>query len=855
MDQILWKNECTQMSLAAPTRRRVFRLWAAVWLFIAGSALPTAASADEVDIAVDSFAAAGTALGVSPGPEATQLVKAIVRCAIKNTPVLVCAREEVIKHLPAQAQELAKCVAQEENLGHCVSHAAANSAEKNALELVDKLGADGRSELGQSNPGQVRNIIRVAEGIRKDDWVEVSTAGGAEVYKLAAKAVLQIVISPPLAALIAPAVDAVVQSRIDLVVGLIEAIKKPDDPKIAALVVEFYLVAHVEIVCSLLSGMPAGEIRDSITEALCGTIGDAIKEIGGATSDVVQRAENAARGVLTAVGINPTGLFGPGCGTTASFYANRYAVCLKQSAFLEIAAPVNGEQFRDTLNSACRATFEPCAKQLFSSGTSERISQHCEPLRDEFEKQTVALATGLRTAAQSFMRAHVVEVLKASPGGVCGAGEDRPLIAKCAAALAALSSGLRSNNWSRCDSSVPLQDPFAGACRKEACRVITPRVTECLRYADNVLSVLKDAEEAHCDPKMIIGPRWDRDKYNHVQFCVGASPERVKHEIEQRQYDYQTCKTDALIPHGMSTLTVRQVESSGAFVLDGSGFEKNARVVIEISGPAARAQTITNKIADQDGKLTLTLSHAEVCALTGPVTIAAREGDRKQPSAFTTSCTPCTSAECLAPAAEFSVTDPRGQTSFLVKGTGFGPNVSVTITFSSSASRLPQPTQVTDASGSFALTLPTKDFCVKPGWLSVGVTEQGKPPLQAHRVNCDNPEAASPPSTVSNPTACASAPNACADGYVWRKTTDDDFVCVTEAARWLAQRENSVAGAQQRDAAPMRQRLSGMHSWVCNTGRVRRNATSGDTVCVTPAEAARVKAENEQARQHLACPM
>jgi hypothetical protein len=868
--------DCSRIFSLGSARRRLYDVWLGLLIIVAVAALPTAAAADEVDIAVNAFADAGTAFGASPSPEVRDLVKAIVRCAINNTPVLICGRGEIIKRLPEdirplatcmakegaiekcaarealdrmppQARDLVSCVATESNLGKCASRAAANTAHKIAIEQVDKLKADGRSELGEATPGQIRNIINVAESIRNDDWARVSFYGGAEVYKLVAKAVLRIVIpaGDVLAPVIDPVVDTVVQSRVELVVGLIEAVKKRDEPQISRLIVEFYLIANVEIPCALFNVIPGDDAREAIKEATCGTIGKAIKAIGGASSDVVQAAENVARDALDGVGIDPRGIFGEGCGAAASFYASSYAVCLKQSAFLNITNAKLAGEFTDTLDSVCRSHFEPCAKRLFQGGTSGRISQQCDPLREHFTKETAALAGGIRAMAAAYIRIHLADVLRTSPGGVCNVGNAGGLLADCARALGAQSPGLKSGNWSGCGgSNLPRPDIFEGACQIEACNAVTPKAVACLKYADFAVGTLKYALDMNCDPKVISGPRWDPDHNRHLQFCLGAPPQVSNFEYSERARISQECRIAAGMPHGISVLSVHQIASSGAFVLDGTGFQANARVVVDISGPAARMQTITNQFSDGEGKIAITLPQAAVCARLGLVTIAAREGDNLSTKPVTVDCQPCISAECRAPVAEFSVTEPRGQVSFAVKGTGFRPNVSVTISLSSSASNLPQPPlQTAGADGTFELTLQTQDVCLKPGWLSIEVAEQGKPPLQAHRVNCD-----APPETPSVAQSdCSYGPATCKAGFVWRAAFPNDLVCVTPAERDVAQTQNLEAAGNFRTTALEARML------MCREGFVKRSAFEGDRVCVTPEAADRVKVDNAARAERVAC--
>src|SRR5262249_32022397 len=152
-------------------------------------------------------------------------------------------------------------------------------------------------------------------------------------------------------------VDTVVQSRVDLAVGLVKACKAGDVPlvcdvrKVSRLIIEFYLTAQVEIPCSFFDLLPQGDVTSAMREAICGTLGKAIQAIGGVGSDIVEISVDAIRDILTGVGIDPTGIFGTDerCGTTASYFANKYAVCMKQSAFLDMTDPARSGKVDEAL--------------------------------------------------------------------------------------------------------------------------------------------------------------------------------------------------------------------------------------------------------------------------------------------------------------------------------------------------------------------------------------------------------------------------------------------------------------------------------------------------------------------------
>jgi len=767
-------NTALAVGLTTRLRRLLARglvllgIWGVAFHFV------SPAAADEADTAVEAFAAAGTVLGVSPGPTEKQLAKTLVRCVINKKSVLVCGRDEalralpedvrpvvacmlegrpidacgsaeVIRRLPPQTRELASCIATRSDLGNCATHAIAGNVQRQALDLIERLKADARSELGQPSPGPIRNIINVAEGIRDDDWAKVSIYGGAEVYKFAAKLVLRIVIpgGSELGRVIDPVIDAVVQHRVDLAVDLIKAVKARDEAKIGRLIIEFYLTAQVEVPCSVFDVFPQGSVTQAIREATCGNIGKVIRAVGSVGSDAVNLTVNTVRDVLTGVGIDPTGIFGTDqrCGTTASWYARSDAVCLKHTAYLSMTDPRRFGEVEGAINQSCRDHFKPCNERFLVGGTSGRLNEVCDPVRDHFKQDVSKLVAGLNDMARTYARSHLADISPPPAGRKCDAHNTGGFVAHCASALGAQAPGLRSGNFMRCgDPSwrLPRPDVFEAACTQAACAVAAnPRFAFCQGYAQRALGTAKYAHDNNCDPKVISGPRWTATFSEHLQFCMAAPAQTIKFEEQQRGTIAQQCRVAALLPHSVTSLEVRQIAATGGFDLKGKGFAANSRVVVDISGPAAHAQTITNKFADREGNVAITLPHAAVCARPGTVRFVARDGDNPASKQVVLRCRPCSSAACRAPVADFKVTEPRGHVSFTITGMGFNPDGKVAIVFSSSASRLPKPPlQTVRADGTFDLTLQTKDFCLKPGWLSVEVTEQGKPALQPTRVAC-----------------------------------------------------------------------------------------------------------------------
>src|SRR5215467_6994533 len=96
-----WRASSLNRLLLCSALRRVVLCFAVVG--VAAILWPAAGRADEVDTAVDAFVVGGSVVGVTVGPSEKELVKSIVRCAAERTPVLDCARKELVKKLPFEA--------------------------------------------------------------------------------------------------------------------------------------------------------------------------------------------------------------------------------------------------------------------------------------------------------------------------------------------------------------------------------------------------------------------------------------------------------------------------------------------------------------------------------------------------------------------------------------------------------------------------------------------------------------------------------------------------------------------------------------------------------------------------------
>jgi hypothetical protein len=88
----------------------------------------------------------------------------------------------------------------------------------------------------------------------------------------------------------------------------------------------------------------------------------------------------------------------------------------------------------------------------------------------------------------------------------------------------------------------------------------------------------------------------------------------------------------------------------------------------------------------------------------------------------------------------------------------------------------------------------------------------------------------------------ASGANTCAEGYVWRDAFENDFVCVTPAARQQAADQNGASARHKESEGS-----------DCKQGFVWREASGpgkGDDVCVSPADRDLAAQQNANAKQY-----
>ena len=363
---------------------------------------------------------------------------------------------------------------------------------------------------------------------------------------------------------------------------------------------------------------------------------------GAPAADVVDFGVDVISDILSAVGIDPTGIFGnDSCGTTANYFARNFAVCTKHSAFLTLTDPKRAGEVDEGLNGLCRTHFTPCNERLIGR-TSSALNEVCNPQRDRFRQDVQGLVDGLRSMATSHANVHFNVPVPASDLGDCTTSQAlQTYLPGCVGALGAQARGLSGQNWSFCgrpEWKLPRPDVLEAACTAAACAPATIKFAACRNYAARAVDTLKLAREANCNSTVIAGPRWAPTFNAHLQFCISAEPKIANFEDAERSRTFFQCRIDAAKPSGIAQLKVAQLPN-GDFDLSGDHYPPNARVIIRVSGPAARPQNITSNFSSPIGHFEATLQPGTVCNTAGTITFVAEDQDRPPSTPVNATCT------------------------------------------------------------------------------------------------------------------------------------------------------------------------------------------------------------------------
>lgn len=158
----------------------------------------------------------------------------------------------------------------------------------------------------------------------------------------------------------------------------------------------------------------------------------------------------------------------------------------------------------------------------------------------------------------------------------------------------------------------------------------------CRKYAWRAVGAVEYAKEQGCDEKVISGPRWSKYFDEHLDWCMSVPAAAANAEDKARNTIMHECRIAAAMPKGTGALVVK--ETADGFELSGGGYPVNTRIIIRVTGAAAKQQNITSNFSNQHGVFGTTLSAAQVCAGVGPITFTAEDQDRPPSPPVTVTC-------------------------------------------------------------------------------------------------------------------------------------------------------------------------------------------------------------------------
>jgi hypothetical protein len=213
----------------------------------------------------------------------------VSKMGLEGTRFDLCAAKDLLNSsgLPPSvqqhAQQLLTCISQTGNLGSCADQPK-TAREQEVLGVIGALKADAQSdamiELDAAGGGSLRNIISLSKANFANDWPKVSFDGGVELYKGAAKIVLNIFLPGVLTTLpgqnvgVAPIVDAIIEARADALAKVTAAAANHDLGGVVEGVAEAYMSDSAVASCAILN-----EVSTDLKAAVCGPIGDIIHSI------------------------------------------------------------------------------------------------------------------------------------------------------------------------------------------------------------------------------------------------------------------------------------------------------------------------------------------------------------------------------------------------------------------------------------------------------------------------------------------------------------------------------------------------------------------------------------------------
>ncbi|MBU6456055.1 MAG: hypothetical protein KGQ48_00810 [Bradyrhizobium sp.] len=368
-------------------------------------------------------------------------IKPLVACATaSNANVGQCMADFAAKDMPdGVAKSMVGCIGEGADFGKCAAQKGITSAAdlaksqiskaqqdaiQKALDTIDKLrpDADYTIEAGRNGNATIKNILMVADGIKKRDWYEFTMGAGPEIIKIAGGVILSVFLTPAVAGVLGPALEAMVNNDVAAANRALEAAGKGDAVGFAQTVFEWYENSFIDKPCALAGDSKA---RDTI----CGGLSDAIKFISNSGGDLAKKLLGAGKDVLEWIGVwgtvddvatfgwnklkgavatvghilgigsdewkAPADCAAPGRESPSDYLANHFLTCLPRAAAFAVAG---GRADTAKITADCNSYFGRCVdpKQKGS------VTDMCSRMSATLANLTGQVSGGITTTAQFY---------------------------------------------------------------------------------------------------------------------------------------------------------------------------------------------------------------------------------------------------------------------------------------------------------------------------------------------------------------------------------------------------------------------------------------------------------------------
>ena len=396
---------------------------------------------------------------------APEQIKPLVACATAaNANVGQCMADFAAKDLPdGVAKDMVGCIGQGADFGKCAAQKgiagaadvaqsqiskAQQDAIQNALALIDRLRPDApyTIEPGRNGNATIKNILMVADGIKRGDWLEFTTGAGPELVKIAGSVILSIFLTPALAGVLNPAWEAMVNNDVAAAQRALDAASKGDAVAFAQTVFEWYENSFIDKPCALIGSGADGAcqamsntikmISDSgadLAKKLLAMGKDVLEWLGiwGTIDDVATFGWNTLKDTVTKVGQilgigsdewkAPADCASPSRESPSDYLANHVLACLPKTA----SAAVSGRNADTTkLTADCNAYFNRCTDPKKRGSVAEMCSAMSGSLSNMTSKVSDSMAATAKAYTDSGIGMAIIanEANKdwLSSGGVSG---------------------------------------------------------------------------------------------------------------------------------------------------------------------------------------------------------------------------------------------------------------------------------------------------------------------------------------------------------------------------------------------------------------------------------------------------